>query len=263
MNNLYLLNQSFDIQDLDTFFNGIVDLIEVRSQPGSCEIFSKSESIYSLASFYQLFDKGYQETNAVVKFLEQIKSIEPEIKSETEFDTRFPNDCNGFMGIDFTKCSTSKERQVSNKQDLLNFRAYCNSTTTYKNIFARRQCLFPKLVLCEGVEAQLFSFGNSLAFNVVVEKLRLLNDLASKWVSGGFTYHDFCKVHGLEISGESDTTMNNKKCKRERTFALPDGQHVVFELHAKISTAALRIHIYPDEKTTTLYVGYVGKHLST
>jgi hypothetical protein len=93
-------------------------------------------------------------------------------------------------------------------------------------------------------------------FDQIIEKLKRLNEYANNWQKG--SYSDYAaKQYGLDVSGESDSTLN--KYGRQRKFRLPNRKKELFEKHIK--TGDLRFHFYPDEESKTIYVGYIGKHL--
>lgn len=68
---------------------------------------------------------------------------------------------------------------------------------------------------------------------------------------------------GLDISGESDSTMSSKTLVRLRTFKHPLFGPQVFEIHVKNFNGGKRMHILPDYEMNTICIGYFGKHLKT
>ncbi len=66
---------------------------------------------------------------------------------------------------------------------------------------------------------------------------------------------------GLNISGESQTTKNNRKLIKHRNFKLPNGNFETFDLHVKNFPGGQRLYFLPDFKSKKVYIGYFGKHL--
>lgn len=128
-----------------------------------------------------------------------------------------------------------------------------------RDLWERKEEFFPHLVLCGEVEKQLTGLGiHSKFFDQIIEKLKRLNEFAQNWQSGSYSDH-VAKQYGLDVSGESEGTL--QKYGRQRKFRLPNKKKQLFEKHIK--TGDLRFHFYPDEESNTIYVGYIGSHLST
>lgn len=130
---------------------------------------------------------------------------------------------------------------------------------TSRDLWEQKQKFFPYLVLCGEVEKQLTRLGiQSKFFNQIIEKLKRLNEYAKDWKQGSYS-DNAAKKYGLDISGESNQTLT--KYGRQRKFRLPNKQKQLFEKHIK--SGDLRFHFYPDDASKTIYVGYIGYHLST
>ncbi|MDM8561120.1 hypothetical protein [Candidatus Parabeggiatoa sp. HSG14] len=128
-----------------------------------------------------------------------------------------------------------------------------------RDLWELRCEFFPYLTLCGQVEKQLTRVGiQSKFFDQIIEKLKRLNEYAKNWQAGSYSSNDV-KRYGLDVSGESDNTLN--KYGRQRKFRLLDGKKALFEKHIK--TGDLRFHFYPDEENKVIYVGYIGSHLPT
>ena len=128
-----------------------------------------------------------------------------------------------------------------------------------RDLWELRYEFFPHLVLCGEVEKQLTHLGiQSKFFAQIIEKLKRLNEYAKNWQNGSYS-DTKAKQYGLDVSGESEGTL--KKYGRQRKFRLPNKKKSLFEKHIK--TGDLRFHFYPDEESHTIYVGYIGSHLST
>jgi hypothetical protein len=135
-----------------------------------------------------------------------------------------------------------------------------------RQVWRDRDALFPALVLCGRTESQLCSWSqNATLLGQVIEDLRLLSDFTEKWRANDIAAysHDALKAFGLQrrVSGESESCANNPKRKAERTFYLPHGEKAYFENHIKLAQG-FRIHFYPNAGDQTVYVAYIGVHLS-
>jgi hypothetical protein len=67
----------------------------------------------------------------------------------------------------------------------------------------------------------------------------------------------------MEISKESEETLNIERYRREREFVIPRRGKVLFEWHIKFNGNNTRIHYYIDKKRRKVYIGHCGRHLST
>lgn len=125
-------------------------------------------------------------------------------------------------------------------------------------LWERRELLFEKVILCPNVEDSLKETKGYFS-QIKNQLIELDNYCINHWKNGTFDYHDACKKSSLTISPESESTNNNEKLKKQRMFKLPNRRTEYFELHIK--SGDLRIHIFPEN--FKIYVGYIGKHLST
>lgn len=129
-----------------------------------------------------------------------------------------------------------------------------------KDLWEKRETYFPHLIFCGNTEKDLTEGETIAGISRVFEKLQRLNDYAAEWKKGGFSIDEVGKK-GIDVSNESDRTMQHPKLKNLRRFRLPDGTKTIFEPHIK--TAGLRFHFYADEAAHQIYIGYIGKHLPT
>jgi hypothetical protein len=156
----------------------------------------------------------------------------------------------------FEVFSQDKERLLAEKNA---------SIASGKQLWAERLQLFPVLQFCGNAPAQLYNWsgGDNLIIHIR-ETLQILNSFTEKWQEGDFPdyAHHLLRDVGLthKVSGESYSILNNPKKKRLREFWLPSGEKAVFEHHIKLPNG-YRIHFYPDIKTKTIYIGYIGVHL--
>lgn len=128
-----------------------------------------------------------------------------------------------------------------------------------RELWEKRNDFFPNLVLCSSVKVQISRLGKSIDLGNVIERLRVLDLIASRWESGSLNYGIINKQYNLTIHSESRLTLDNYGSSRR--FALPNGERKIFSLHALVG--ALRIHLYPDVGEHIIYIGYIGPHLKT
>ena len=258
MNNFFLLNEAIDIKDFNAFKMGLSELVVLEKADD--DLMMKHESVYSLAIMNDLYSNfGYDE-QIISTFIEQLSSTPDYIEDEVVFDTIYPNDANGFLGIDFTGVLISELKQITDSRSFASFKNRNLWDISFRNVRSKRALLFSNLTLCGEVEAQISKIGDSSFLNQIVDRLRSLDEAVAVWKkeSGDFSYKSVNRNYPLRISPESDQTMS--KYGNERLFSLPNGKRVHFVLHIK--TGELRFHFYADNIERNVYVGYIGPHLS-
>ncbi len=109
------------------------------------------------------------------------------------------------------------------------------------DLWERRLEFFPKLVLCGEVEKQLKQIGFSKQFGQIIERLRALNQVASGWLQGDFSYLEVNQTTNLRISPESEQTI--RRFGNERKFKLPDGHRKIHELSAILFDTLLNLKL--------------------
>lgn len=137
--------------------------------------------------------------------------------------------------------------------------------TSGNDLWDRKELLYPKLRFCGDTENQLRAGHGQTHLDGVKEILGMLNviaidledeekDFIVDWVKANYL---------IDISGESDSTMNQPKLVNYRKFNLWSGRSEIFELHAK--GADLRIHIFPErtDGEMCIYIGCIVSHLPT
>ena len=258
MNNFFLLNEAIEVGDFDAFKIGMSELVALGKADD--DLLMKHESVYSLAIMNDLYSNfGYSE-QIILTFIQQLSATPKYIDNEVVFDTIYPNDANGFLGIDFTDILISELKQITDSRSFASFKDRNLWDISFRNVWSKRALLFPNLILCGEVEAQISKIGDSSFLNQIVERLRSLDEAVAVWKKGNgdFSYKSVNRDYPLRISPESDQTMN--KYGNERLFSLPNGKRVHFVLHLK--TGELRFHFYADNIERNVYVGYIGPHLS-
>lgn len=258
MNNFFLLNEAIDLTNYDAFIEGMSELVAINKEQE--DAFLKHESLWNIPIINQLYANfgGFAE-QAIYKYIEQLQPTTTYISNEEVFEELFPNLNNAFLGINFSSINISEERQII---DEAKYKEFCKAVlwqVTYRNLWSKREKLFPNLVLCGEVREQIEMIGNSGHFNQIIDRLKELNLAVGNWSQGSFNYNHINQTTSLRISPESDQTM--RKFGSERVFSLPNGGTATFELHIK--TGDLRFHFLPDNVNRKVIIGYIGSHLST
>ncbi|MEM7757188.1 MAG: hypothetical protein AAF298_03525 [Cyanobacteria bacterium P01_A01_bin.40] len=126
-----------------------------------------------------------------------------------------------------------------------------------KELWNRKQELFPNLEFCDSVKKQLENIlSGQPELRLIVKALFILQNGSQNWQASIFSLEQYA----IEESGESQPTL--EKYSKERTFICPDGQKRLFERHVKLRLCNWRIHFYPDNPGTVT-IGYIGRHLPT
>lgn len=118
--------------------------------------------------------------------------------------------------------------------------------------------LYPALVLCKSVEAQLYKFRKPNAlFKQIQLKLHKLNDYFKDWTSGKFD-PDAVFPRRL-LDPESPRTL--EEYPDEHTFLCPDGVKRLFSWHVRVTPHERRIFFYPDTVSRKAFIGHIGEKL--
>ncbi len=122
-------------------------------------------------------------------------------------------------------------------------------------LWERRAELFPALVFCPRVEAQLRALGpRDPHLRQVLRKLALLDENFSGWVEGPFDRRAI-----PDCDPESRATLTQYKA--EHTFRGPDGKDRLFSWHLALTPGAWRLFFKPDRETRKAIVGHIGPKL--
>jgi hypothetical protein len=257
MGSFFLLNSAIDIENLQEFVAGMLRL-GVIDKHGD-DVFFKNQSVYNIGHYENLFSHYGQEEQFITEFIEKLTPNENNIESELELDQYCDGDLGAFLGIQFAGLDVSASKQVVDNNS---YKALKNSDlwdVDSRTLFEKSGELFPNLVLCGEVEHQLNHLGDGSYFNQILDRLKELNKAAGDWTNNNFSHRIINQNYSLNISPESQQTMDNHGA--ERLFSLPNGERKHFELHIK--TGDFRFHFYPDSTNYTIYVGYIGPHLTT
>lgn len=145
------------------------------------------------------------------------------------------------------------------------------SIVSGQELWKHRNELFPNLGFCGDTQFQLknWSIGET-ELKQVKNSLFLLDEFCNKWNEGCFKNYSHKDLRDLglkrdlrlNVSGESETVNNNPEMRNEREFSLPNGERKFFENHIKFNNG-IRIYFYHNTDEKRIYIGYIGKHLST
>jgi hypothetical protein len=264
MFNYYIFNPSYVNVASDVLEANLQTLQTLFSERDDKETFLKNDLIWDIAVaegtfaevvFSKLQDQQFS-IQVLPHLLQQITSVEPPINTIDEFNERY-RIYNAFYGINFQGIQSSC--CISDIASYNIFIENSNWELTPNILWERREELFSRVVLCANVEAQIQSLGGTY-LNQIIDKIRELNNyVVSYWNEGAFNYRNANNYAALNISPESNSTMQQKELFNMRVFSLPDGRRECFELHIK--TGNLRFHFYPED--FKIYIGYIGNHLKT
>lgn len=134
-----------------------------------------------------------------------------------------------------------------------------------KELIEKQSILFPDLSFCGKAKEQLENWSHSIKILLQAkESLVILNSFSERWQNGELSEYTHETLRGLglnhDVSGESTTVKQKSTLRKKREFWLPTGHKKLFESHIKLSSG-YRLHFYPDPKSRSVFVGYIGPHL--
>lgn len=128
-----------------------------------------------------------------------------------------------------------------------------------RELWEKKESIYPHLVFCECVRKQLEEPRNSLHIKIIMKRLQILEDYFSNF-NGKFEKDKL----GFDCREESESVKKNKRLRGMRVFELPDKREEFFSWHISFSgNFPGRIHFIPNAKECVGVIGYVGKHLPT
>jgi len=119
---------------------------------------------------------------------------------------------------------------------------------------------FPNLIFCPST---IKIFNHLEVSSFLLEKINYALDKLNSAITQANSDFDLIDMTGLNISGESDSTKQNKKLIKYRKFKLPNGEFRIFDLHVKNFPNYQRLYFLPDYDNHRIFIGYFGKHLPT
>ncbi|MFA9377000.1 MAG: hypothetical protein ACERKZ_09650 [Lachnotalea sp.] len=127
------------------------------------------------------------------------------------------------------------------------------------DLWEKRNIIFPHLIFCDSVKAQLMTDTEKVHIEQIIKKLNILDKYFGNY-DGVFD----CKKLGNGARNESDSVKNTPKYYNQRVFMTPYGVSEKFFWHISFpGKYPGRIHFIPDKKTGKCIIGYIGKHLPT
>ncbi|WP_252178013.1 hypothetical protein [Endozoicomonas sp. 4G] len=138
--------------------------------------------------------------------------------------------------------------------------------TTGRKLWSQRKEFFYGLEFIGDFGSQLKAWGHRVdILSKVRDALLCINDFVLRWRAGEFTdyQHEHLATCGLaaKVSGESPSVNNDPKKRKEREFWLPKGIKVNCQNHVKLPDG-YRLHFYPESSEKTIYIAYLGPHLT-
>ncbi len=128
-----------------------------------------------------------------------------------------------------------------------------NTIPNERELWLRREALFPNLKFCALVESQIEKMSSQdLEFQQIVNRLFDLQNVAIKFDGNPIKPEDF----STKTTPESASRI--KKYGESLTIRCPDGQYRLFNWHSRYTPGAGRIHFYPFENDKIILVGYIG-----
>lgn len=122
--------------------------------------------------------------------------------------------------------------------------------------------LFPNLIKCNNVDECLQFENDPDRIKAYLDKLYAFQKYFAAKTRSYMASDLGC--HGLTAaSTEGKSTKNNRLCKKEHEYILPNGEKKQFwdHLKFKVNREELRIHFLPKD-LNYCYIGHVGEHLA-
>ena len=267
MNNFFLLNEALNSTSIAELEDGIFNLNAVLIKKNKdVDSFLKHHSIWMYHNgygtvvdfYYSIISKETQRLISII--LEVIDDYPDYISNERLFDDTFPNDCNGFLGINFLSTDIADARQVVSVPSFVLFKQNCAGTIdvaqdSIQQFWDRRESLYPNLIFCANVFSQIEHLStNDDRFKLIKQKLKILDAYVGKWKTGSFDHKNL----GLDCS--PDTPKRIKDTIPERTFLCNAIGNQIFSLHIKwyFGSEPFRLYFFPQESNHKVHVGYLG-----
>lgn len=131
--------------------------------------------------------------------------------------------------------------------------------STGKELWNKREELFPHLLFCESVKRQMEEAEGRLQIQTIINRMQILENYFSTY-TGNFDK----EAVGYGCRYESESVQKDIHYRNLRKFMTPYGNEEYFYWHISFSgNYPGRIHFRPDPEHNKGIVGYVGKHLPT
>jgi len=159
------------------------------------------------------------------------------------------------------------EKNIPNQFDLKKTRVFVKGIierdiSTFKDLWNKRNELFPSLVFCHEVESQLKTLNpSSEELKNIIRHLKIMNEYMEKILNKEIPVPNYQKM-GIGASEETEITLIHYGHLRE--FLCPDGKKRIFNWHSKLKGPNIRIHFYPPGNDAgSFIIGYIGRKLPT
>lgn len=160
---------------------------------------------------------------------------------------------------EYTESATA--RNISNVPHTEVHRQFINSNVintvlSGRELWEKREDLFPNLIFCESVRSQIISIpANSISFAQIIGRLFDLQNSAIRFDNTPPKPIDFLTKTTPESNGRIQDFGNRL------TILCPDKQNRLFSWHARYTPGAGRIHIFPIKSERRIVVGYIGQKI--
>ncbi|UII21654.1 hypothetical protein [Fulvivirga ligni] len=257
MANLSILNEAIKAESIMSLVEGMESLVAIEFDDDDEKY--RHNSFWSSEGYLHLCEGDGQRVQFILKFLESFLRMDNYISSEQELLNAFDTHECAFLGVNFEGLELNQNKCITDDETYSTFKNGLLENISFRNFWEKRVQLFPALIICTQVRQQVEQLGNSPSFYQIIDRLKTLNHICNGWKKGDFSYKLINDTSSLNISPESQSTM--QQFGEERRFRMPNGGTQIFELHIK--TGLFRFHFYPDNNTKKIYIGYIGPHLRT
>lgn len=170
----------------------------------------------------------------------------------------------------YTVMSGERKRPIHNIIGSERVKEYFESGYTFKcinDVFERIEGEFKNIIILDEAKksAKKHDFRNCYKdiYHGISGLYKIELPLLTRGMNDEIRRERYYEIIKLEISKESEETLNIERYRREREFVIPRVGKTLFEWHIKVDGSNTRIHYYIDKKRKKVYIGHCGKHMST
>lgn len=189
--------------------------------------------------------------------INNIPMLQSDIENSFQFD---PSDKNSYALWGETFTNFSPNHVTDSVLESSFFENTIKNNLDNRTFWNLKEALFPNLHFVDEIEHRI-SIVSGKDLNSVMNDLKMLNDYLNEVSVNDFSYKKFKEQTKVNISPESDQTMNQDKYKNMRKFNIPRIGRTCCDLHMK--TINHRTYIYPDSENAKMWIAYIGPHLPT
>jgi len=110
MSKLFLVNEALDLDEFQDFKNGVSELIIIEKING--HVFNKHSSVYDIKNYSKLFDVCSPDDQEIIKFIEQLTTIDDYICDENKANGYCGSVNNAFLGVDFSGLQLPENKKI-------------------------------------------------------------------------------------------------------------------------------------------------------